>query len=434
VLASLLLLMSSSAAVGPHIENAVTIHTATRDYLEFDISPWSGCTAPIVWGAISNGLHTVEVDWQTSGIVVDSFCPVSPTRVNVVLPFPDSVGGSHGAFLVDTVVDANHGVTLTNVGRVQNPMQQLLCPMIPCFFEDSAMAFQKTTARIQSSSFVATFAPNSVQSLVAVSPWSLTTGLENFPEVAIPLPGNEGNWIREDVRQLSMDSLIAGRVTAPCTQTPGTACPDYVIEPYVQLPTGPVQYFYQQRSDPYRGDTGQGGNFQVDTVLKVGSGLHLSGYVNQGCGVPLVDSELINESRWLVASNGFTADSLASAFRVPSICTKSRPGAWPLNNGNVEITSNVWVSLKDLFRTAGILSQPTKPAGPTLRRVGQAADLDLPVPALVRAIDISGREILPLTEFAAGSHFLRFPASRSMLFVQARSGVSTVTLPLEPVR
>ena len=432
MLASLLLL-ASSALAGPRIENAVHLHTATRDYLEFDISPWSGCTAPVGLRVVPAGAHTAKVYWEASGIVADTLCPVSPTRVNVVLPFPDSVGGSHGAFLVDTVIDANHNVVLTKVGRVQNPMRHFVCPMIACLEEDSATAFQKVRARVQSSSFLATLAPYSVATFVAVSPWSLTTGLESFPEVAVPLPGNLGNWMGEEVRQLAMDSLISGGLMMICAQTPDTVCPQYVFMPMVQIPTGPVQYYYQQGSDPFRGDTGQAGPFRVDTVLKVGSGLHLSGFVNHDCGTPMVDSQLIQTSRWLVASNGSTADSLASAFRLPPLCATARLGAWPLENGRVEIKPNVWVPLADLLAMDAILPRSTKLDGPTLRRVGQAVSLELPISARVRAIDLAGREILPQTDFAKGSHFLSLPG-HTMIFVQARSGMSMVTLPLDPVR
>jgi hypothetical protein len=52
--------------------------------------------------------------------------------------------------------------------------------------------------------------------------------------------------------------------------------------------------------------------------------------------------------------------------------------------------------------------------------------------ALVRAIDISGREILTQTAFVAGRHALQLPTTHAMVFVQVRTGMSTTTFPLEP--
>ncbi|MEN9307097.1 MAG: hypothetical protein RL173_1029 [Fibrobacterota bacterium] len=103
------------------------------------------------------------------------------------------------------------------------------------------------------------------------------------------------------------------------------------------------------------------------------------------------------------------------------ICEYSRPGVLSLVNGKMEITSNVWISLADLFGATGVLSHPIQPARPTLRRVGPSINLDLSAPALVRAIDITGRELLPQTEFTTGSHSLQLPASRSLMYVHART-------------
>jgi hypothetical protein len=433
VLVTLLFLASCAAATAPHIENAVTIHTATRDYLEFDIAPWRGCPSSLVLFDVNlRGGHTALVGWVQYPDIVETLC-VSPRRVNVLLPFPDSIGGAHGALIIDTLVDQGSGNIVTKIGRVVNPALQPMCPTIACMLPDSATAFQKVQARIRASSFVATFAPFHTATFAPISPWSNTTGLEDFPEVALPLPGNAGNWIDEDAVQLRMDSLIAGSIASPCP--PGTVCPLLVVRPSVRLPTGPVQYVYQQSADPFNADTsGSGTPFVQDTLLKIGSRLHLSGYVSHPCGRQPVDSELINETLWLVASGGSQADSLTMAFQQPSYCGSARTGAWPMRNGKVEITQGVWVPLLDLVGTTGVLPAKARVAGATLRRVGQAANLELPAPACVRAVDLSGREILPSTPFAAGHHSLLLPQGHGMVFVQVRTGLSTTTLPLEPAR
>lgn len=430
MLAPLLFLASSVVVTAPRIENAVTIHTAGRDYLEFDIAPLSPCLHPNIMGMTLRGSRTAVVNWAVPGSVVDTTCTENATRANVILPFPDSVGGPHGAFLADTVTTGWSGVFVTNIGRVTNPAMPVMCPMIACLAPDSATALHQARARIQASSFVATFAPYYQESFVAISPWSKTNGTENFPEVVVPLPGNAGNWIDEEVVQLAMDSIVSGKFTSPCST--GVVCPLYLVRPMVTLPTGPVQYVYQQAADPFNADTSRAGtSFVQDSVFKMGSRLHLSGYISHPCWRPLVDSELIKETLWLVASGGSGADSLKLAFQQPAYCSGPRPGAWPMRDGKVEITTGVWVPLADLVGASGILPAKARAGGPSLRRVGQVASLELPVAACVRAIDVSGREILPSTAFAAGRHSLRLPG-RGMLFVQVRSGMSTVTFPLEP--
>ena len=54
--------------------------------------------------------------------------------------------------------------------------------------------------------------------------------------------------------------------------------------------------------------------------------------------------------------------------------------------------------------------------------------------ATVRAVDASGRQVMASQELIAGVHSLDLASSRSTLFVQVRSGSSTTTLPLEPIR
>ena len=437
--ASLLFLTSMSAPVAdlpvpsPRIENAVSIRTATRNYLEFDIAPLPPCGRPAVDSIVLRGENKALVVWHLVNSM-DSACQLT-TRANVIDTVPVAMSGTNGSPFIDTVVDTRSGRVLTEIGQVQNPRGVVPCPMVACVFWDSAMAFQRAQSRITSSSLVATFAPFLTPSLPQSMAWFLATGQEDYPEVAAPLAGNEGNWIDLQTRQLTMDSLVKGRITSPCVPTAGQVCPMYLVSPGVLLPIGPVQYFYQQESDPFRGDTTREvSRFERDSVLKMGPRLHLSGFVNHTCFAPLVDSALLQVSLWLVASDGSTSDSLAAAFRIPGICNLPRPGAWPYRDGKVEITQGIWVPLTELLSTTGTLPRQDRVAVPALRRGGGGADLELPLPASVRVIDAVGREILPSTDFAPGTHPLRFSAGRSLLFVQVRTGLSTTSLPLEPTR
>ena len=429
VLAQILFLASSVLVNSPQIENAVTIHTATRDYLQFDIAPMSPCRRLSVTGLSLQSARTAVVQWSLVGTVVDTTCAEKTTRANIILPFPDSVGGPHGQVLVDSIVNA-WGPAVTKIGRVENPAPPTMCPMVKCAAPDSAAAFKTVQTRLAASSFVAAFSPYYLESFAPVSPWSKTAGQENFPDVAVPLPGNAGNWIDPDFVDLAMDSLVSGKLTSPCTT--GDVCVAMVVNPNVRILTGPVQYFYQQPTDPFRSDTsGRDNAFVLDTVLKMGSRLHLSGFIGHPCGRTEVDSQVIKETRWLVASNASLGDSLKAAFQIPGYCSMARPGAWPLRDGKVEVTSGAWVSLSDLIGVSGVASANATARIASVRRVGQSANLTLSAPACIRAIDISGREVMPFTSFAAGRHSLRLPG-RGMLFVQVRSGMSTTTFPLEP--
>jgi len=373
--------------------------------------------------------------WRHNSISTDSGC-MSIRRANVLDTFPLSVGGLNGSIPVVAVVDMLSHVVGSPAGMVQNDPRQIACPLYACVFFDSATAFKTVQSRIQSSSLLAVFGSYPPQTTVPTSPWSYTTGQENYPRVAVPLPGNSGNWIDVDVRHFRMDSLIGGSISSPCPT--GKVCPDLVVLPTVTVPTGPVQYFYQQATDPFLGDTSRRvSSFVQDTVLKIGSRLHLSGDIrNSLCYGPVVDSALYQDSSWLVATNGTASDSLAAAFALPGFCNLSRPGAWPYRHGMVEITTTgVWVPLAELLQPTAIQSRDfSPPARPSLRRIGGAAILQLSAPATVRAIDLSGRQVLSATALSAGRHALNLPATGSMLFVQVRTGRSTTTLPLEPVR
>jgi len=440
MLASLLLLTSlpsvatTTAVQIPRIQDAVDIHTATREYLEFDIAPLGSCEVPVIDSLIYRD-DTARV-WRHNAVSTDSngVCTSIP-RANVLEPFPLSVGGANGSISIAAVVDMATGMVVSQVGTVQNDPRTIACPLYACVFLDSASAFKTVQTRIQSSSFLAVFGSYPLLTTVVTSPWSYTSGLENDPQVAVPLPGNAWNWIDVDSRRFKMDSLIRGSIALPCLT--GNVCPDLVILPTVAVPTGPVQYFYQQETDPSLGDTTlRVPSFDQDTILKIGTRLHLSGNIrNNLCSGPLVDSALYQDSLWLVATNSPTSDSLAAAFALPGFCNLSRPGAWPYRDGMVEITTTgIWVSLAELLQTTAIQAQPkVLPARASLRRLGGTVVLDLSAPATVRAIDLSGRQVLSATAFPAGRHALNLPADGSMLFVQVRSGPSTTTLPLEPM-
>lgn len=190
--------------------------------------------------------------------------------------------------------------------------------------------------------------------------------------------------------------------------------------------------------DPfYKGVVDGGSNsFVKDSVLKLGPSLHLSGYIQYDCGW-FYDSALVQENRWLVAASDTSADSIAAAFHRSAICGARRPGAWPVRGDSVEITTDVWVPFADLLAAAKASSN--KPAvsaakGLSLRRVGSGVRLSLPSAASVRVVDLRGSEVMASRRYEAGTRELSLPRATSMLFVQVRSGTSTTTLPLEPVR
>jgi len=70
----------------------------------------------------------------------------------------------------------------------------------------------------------------------------------------------------------------------------------------------------------------------------------------------------------------------------------------------------------------------------SLHRVGHSVDLELSNSSDVRVIDVFGHQVMPETEFTAGIHALHLPESGAILLVRVRTGLSTTTLPLLPIR
>ena len=85
-------------------------------------------------------------------------------------------------------------------------------------------------------------------------------------------------------------------------------------------------------------------------------------------------------------------------------------------------------------RQLGILASRAATPPVQLRRTGRSTEIVLPFAARISVVDATGRHVVAETGFSAGVHSLEVPAGSAMLFVQVRSGVSTTTLPLEPVR
>ena len=169
------------------------------------------------------------------------------------------------------------------------------------------------------------------------------------------------------------------------------------------------------------------------------------GSASYGGGIAGVNTGAVENSYWNLPATGqdlafgadFTVDTaptgLTAAQSVDSSNFKGfgfgRDSAWSILQGQAAPVLRLFASVSGAIR-----SRPSASARILLRRTDALTEIVLPFPALVRVVDASGRQVLASTEFASGAHGLDLPPSRSMLFVQVRSGNSTTTLPLEPMR
>jgi hypothetical protein len=415
----------ASAGESTRIQQAVSFATASGRFVQLDIAPLPDGWAPAI-DSVSVVSNTARVSWHLAASDTASGAP----RANVMVPIPE------GNLPVDSVEDRTRGQFLAVSGQVRNP-EAIYCLMVKCGVVDSATAFAAAVERLKSSSLVATFSPRVIyyESFVAVSPWKSASGTESISSVVQPLAGNAGNWIDLETVTLGADSFVVGN---PNICSGPSICTKMYRLVEADIPVGPVSYWYQQATDPFRGDTADlGRSYVVDSILKMGPSLHLSGTWRQQCYAPAVDSSLYTETQWLVASNGDGADSIVAAFRAGSLCSGTRLGAWPVRDGKVVISGTYAVPLEDLLGAAfpsAFAAPRSTDRGIGLHRSGNVLELELARSTEVRIVDLRGAEIAPSRILPAGTSRLLLPTRHGTTFLMLRQGASTVTLPLDPVR
>lgn len=434
-------LASAAALPVARIDAAHLVRTADALFLDWDVAPLPGCQEVVLdslavrkanrdTSLVGSGdlPGVLAVHWHLEDMV-DTGCS-NVRRGNRIdsVPSAPAAGKIERKWLVDTLVDGTSGHFLTNLPAVRNPPGPMVCPGIACLASTKDVALKYALERIRLAGVVGFAKPRVVYTLVAVSPWSRTSGLENVPEVALPQPGDALNWIDAQNRTFELDSLL--RDDRPVCLSLACVLP----APVVTLPVGPVSYVYQQAADPLlKILSPRVARFWKDTLFKAGNRLELSGTVRPRCGFPSVDSTVLNEDRWLVASNGAGQDSLASAFEPRGFCAnQGRRGAWPVEKDQVEIVPGTWVPLALVFPPVGArtFSAGTPLVAHSIR--GGMLELDLSVAGSVRMVGVDGRIAAENAELGSGRQRLAIPRSTGILFVQVRQGETTTTFALDP--
>lgn len=164
-----------------------------------------------------------------------------------------------------------------------------------------------------------------------------------------------------------------------------------------------------------------------------------------GGGIVGVNVGIVGNSYWSVPASGQTGASaleFGSTSAVAGLTADqvrdsanfagfgfAADSAWSILQGRAAPALRAFAAV-----IAGIRAGKVSASAVRLRRWGRVTEIVLPFPAQVRVVDASGRQVLSSGELASGTHALDLPPSRCTLFVQVRSGISTTTLPLEPVR
>ena len=109
--------------------------------------------------------------------------------------------------------------------------------------------------------------------------------------------------------------------------------------------------------------------------------------------------------------------------------------AWTIDEGkSYPLLRGLNNAPEALNPTAAILPHPQTDPGTYLQQIGENAILHLSTPALVRLLDITGRQIAPEVRLAAGAHVLTPPSGAWIAFVQIQTAKGTVTSALGEVR
>lgn len=384
--------------------------------------------------------------WWSFHAHKDSFPPARTVQVTRALaqgrgPM-DSIFKSVHALRIDTLVVHTPGsagperlVGIPHVDNSQTSPQIFHTVMASCVFvEDSVrrrVALETFAKEWSRSAFRAILEPTWVMTLVATSPWTRTTGREDLPGIAAPLPGNRGNWLDLQTQMFLPRALGSDTLSATAARTSPTIVANL---PY-SLPTGFARYVYNRAADPWLKILETSGPRWIDSVIKVGPTLDVEGSTRDlGAGLPLVDS-LMGKHSWLVLARTSAVESVDSAMRpLHVLCQgRSRVRAWKIKDSTVWLDEVTSIPLAHLLAQVqlGITGTGGKALRPsTLARVSQddgSLSIELTRPASVRVVAPDGRIVAKETSLTGGHHTLAVSAPKGLLLVQVRQGATLET-------
>ena len=269
--------------------------------------------------------------------------------------------------------------------------------------------------------------PSPIMTLQYVSPWSQTTGKEDYAGIATPMVGNRGNWI--DVTRVRMATRRILKQPPSTTREPALT-----VMPVWNIPTGAVRYVYNRTASPELKILENDDRRVFDSLLKIGKTLEVSREARpRGCVPPLPDTTM-ESSSWLVLADSASGDAIERAMIPNNIPFGSeRTSAWKISGDTVWLDrDNTPIPLADLLAMAqapaGVRADGISD-GIRLARAGDGFALVLDREAEARIVGTDGRILSDWTRMEPGRHALpRTP--EGVAFAQVRAVGIRATLPI----
>jgi len=418
--AAMLVVASANALVTETVRKWTWIHSrSSGDYLQFEWRNLSGGLEPVIDSVkvvgyqLSSGyagtVAKVEARaWCRLATIAEADgakVKIAQTTRKISLdpmidPLP--VGGYSLALdSIDVCVEGACGKVA--VAKVNNaPSSQLVCPALACFTESNPDTARKNLEKaIGASKWAAVLDASVVNTLVAPSWWTNTTGSESYAELVTPMVSNAGNWIALDKSVLGVSTAIKVAPTDP---------------PIYEVPTGKADYVYNRLANPLSKIAVQSwARIFQDTLLKTGPELWLTGSVQRTCFRLPYDSAMALNA-WLVLAD--SAGGVASSMQFNTNCG-ARKNAWKVMGDSVWVTSTDKVSLSELLRTVGVRGVADRRYGAAPLVSGGSALL-LSETSDVRLFSSQGR-ILSSRRLDAGRHELSSLPTGGVAFASVRS-------------
>lgn len=269
--------------------------------------------------------------------------------------------------------------------------------------------------------------PSPIRTLQYVTPWSQTTGTEDYAGIATPMAGNRGNWIDVLRTRLATVKLLK--------QPPATARePAPTDLPVWNIPTGAVRYIYNRTASPDLKILENDERRIFGDLLKIGKTLEVSREARPTGCVPPVRDTTMGLFSWLVLSDSLTEGAIERAMILNNIPFGStRTSAWKISGDTVWLDDgSTTIPLADLLAlaqgTTGVHAGTT-PDGIRLVRATDGFALVLDRAAEARIVGTNGRILSDWTRMEPGRHMLPRTAG-GIAFAQIRADGLRTTLPI----
>jgi hypothetical protein len=428
-------------------------------YLQMDVTGLSGSEEPFI-----DTVHVLMRDGTTSSddglmqakaalmVIWGKAAPATPSETTITeaqivrkldIPYRSSCTNCTDtlrALRVDTISIASYSSSAV-VRQIAPPHvnAQSLTPRNHCLVKYALPAcmgeedgcrdqlVQEFVQKWKAKSYAAILEPSPIRTLVYVSPWSQTTGKEDFAGIATPLIGNRDNWIGVARSRLATDKILK-QPTGPAPNASAVA-----LLPVWNIPTGAVRYIYNRTASPELKILEDTDRRVIGNLLKIGKTLDVSRNARpNGCLAPVPDTTMALSS-WLVLADSASEGAIEQAMTPNSFPFGSpRSSAWKIAGDTVWLDGSTTIPLADLLAaaqgTTGVRPN-ARVAGFRLARTGDGFVLALDRDAEVRVTGASGQILSDWTPARAGRHALPTTAA-GIAFAQVRAVGIRATFPL----